>query len=921
MISKEKLMQSKLLALLILIVLSACTDTDPPNPTLPPIGGMPMNANCISDNACATGFVCVNANCIPGECNKEKTCLTGICNPVSYTCPGSQMTTCSDNNGCSNLPGTVCISGTCTPGDCVVETDCNPGQSCNAQYRCVTQTACIDGDRDGYGLGCTNGDDCDDNNAQINPGIVENATTLCDDNLDNDCKNGQAVCGDEDLDGDGFSSKTGDCDENNAQVNPAKPEIYYNNLNDDCNDLTKDDDQDNDGVKATQLGGMDCDDNNRDVRPGARDLPGDGIDQDCMGGDATASSQDADMDGVSEVDGDCDDQNPNISPNQPEVAYNGIDDDCKPNTKDNDIDGDGFESPIDCDDGNAQVNPNQQEVFYNMINDDCSAGTVDGDKDGDGFIAVMVAGGNDCDDNVARVNPMGMEVTYNGLDDDCNPMTKDDDLDGDGVNRDRDCDESNPDVNQDIVENASVRCSDRVDNNCVGGDVECDANAVDRDQDGIPDDQDCAPNNASIPGPMEILGNNLDDDCDPTTLDVLVPCDNDNFDLAEINDTAVKATGVEDGNRSGAQYGDLVLCGQEFDWYSIRVTAGDGLEVDLSFTHADGDIDVELYRTPGNVAINENTLILVDSSRGVTDGETVYERRASETSTYLVKVIHYQSQEPQPYQMTVNVFSGCVDDVVSATAEHNDQLSEASGLPALGEIRQVCDYDEDWYRFSVSRAGNVGIDLIFKHAQGDLDMTLLSSNGEVITSSVSTDDDESIVQMLAVGTYYVKVIGFQGAKNQYRIFKSSGTSRTARVSLANDLNIPDAGVNGPSSITTMPLAFSNIPAGAVVRKLKLVNFDLNHSFLRDLVIVMNWDAQPILNIWNRDGDANGDDAGLDDDSFFDIIGKDVNFVNRVYPDFAGLDAQGDFTVTVQDFARNNTGTLVDLEVEIEYMVP
>jgi hypothetical protein len=911
--------------LLCVILTIACAETEPANPinTAGVTTGATTSTTCTSDNACGLGYVCALGNCVIGQCNIDKTCPAGQnCDLSTYSCSGSTMTTCADNSGCSN--NTVCVSGTCVAGDCVTEADCNPGQTCNAQYRCIAKTSCIDGDGDGYGLGCTNGDDCDDANAMINPGVTENESTLCDDGKDNDCKGGDAICGDVDLDMDGFTSKTGDCDDSNPEINPSKPEVPYNLKDDDCNMLTKDDDRDGDGIPSNQVGGMDCDDSNRDVRPGARDIPGDGIDQDCNGSDAVPNGNDADGDGITELDGDCNDNNPAVAPNKPEVPYNGIDDDCKAETKDNDLDSDGFDSPQDCDDNNAQVNSNQQEIFYNQLDDDCSAMTVDGDKDGDGFISVMIQGGNDCDDNVARVNPMGMEATYNGLDDDCNPNTKDDDLDNDGVNRDLDCDETNDQVNPNIVENASTKCDDGVDNNCVGGDVACDANAVDSDGDGIPDDQDCAPNDRNVPGPIEVLGNNIDDDCNENTPDAIIPCDNDAFDVASSNDLANRATAVEDANRTGIQYGSLMLCGPEVDWYSIRINAGDGIEADVTFDANVGDIDVELYRTPGNVAINENTLILVDSSNGVDSDETVYDRRASEAATYLVKVIHFQNQQPQPYQLTVNVFNSCVDDVVGGTSEHNDFQAESATLPALGENRQICDYDDDWYSFSVSRAGNVGVDAIFKHANGDLDMKIYNSNMTEVASSVSSDDDESITQMLAAGTYFVKLYGYNGAKNSYKIFKSSGTVRTAtKVTLPNDLNIPDATANGPGRVTTAALRFANIPAGSIVKKLKLVYLDLDHSFLRDLVVTMKWDGQAIKTIWNRDGDANGGSAGLDDDGVLgtDLFANDIEFKNRIYPEFAGLDAQGDFTLTIEDNGVRDTGTLVDLEIEIDYLVP
>ncbi|MBK6499524.1 MAG: hypothetical protein IPG00_15765 [Saprospiraceae bacterium] len=48
------------------------------------------------------------------------------------------------------------------------------------------------------------------------------------------------------MDGDGFNSNI-DCNDQNAIVNPYALEIPYNGIDEDCNNLTPDDDLDGDG--------------------------------------------------------------------------------------------------------------------------------------------------------------------------------------------------------------------------------------------------------------------------------------------------------------------------------------------------------------------------------------------------------------------------------------------------------------------------------------------------------------------------------------------------------------------------------------------------------------------------------------------------------------------------------------------------
>jgi len=123
-------------------------------------------------------------------------------------------------------------------------------------------TECIDNDSDGYGnpasSQCTYPDlDCDDSNAEVNPGATEGSAgdPTCGDGLDNDCDGltdgddaGCQVCLDGDEDGYGDPASEActypelDCDDSTADVNPGETEICGNGIDDDCDTLTDGDD-------------------------------------------------------------------------------------------------------------------------------------------------------------------------------------------------------------------------------------------------------------------------------------------------------------------------------------------------------------------------------------------------------------------------------------------------------------------------------------------------------------------------------------------------------------------------------------------------------------------------------------------------------------------------------------------------------
>ena len=105
--------------------------------------------------------------------------------------------------------------------------------------------------------------DCNDDNADVNPG----ATEVCDNTIDDDC-DGDIDCADSDClvdaDGDSYYAEPcgNDCDDTDENVNPGMAEITCNGKDDDCNAATLDNpDGDGDGVGVCD----DCDDNDNTV--------------------------------------------------------------------------------------------------------------------------------------------------------------------------------------------------------------------------------------------------------------------------------------------------------------------------------------------------------------------------------------------------------------------------------------------------------------------------------------------------------------------------------------------------------------------------------------------------------------------------------------------------------------------------------
>ena len=74
--------------------------------------------------------------------------------------------------------------------------------------------------------------------------------------------------------------------------------------------------------------------------------------------------------------------------------------------------------------------------------------------------------------------------------------------------------------------------------------------------------------------------------------------------------------------------------------------------------------------------------------------------------------------------------------------------------------------DDDYFRLTAATDGTLEVDTLFVHGNGDIDLELLDSNGDVQASSTSATDNEHLVMSLVQGeTYYIRVFGQGGAIN------------------------------------------------------------------------------------------------------------------------------------------------------------
>jgi hypothetical protein len=234
-------------------------------------------------------------------------------------------------------------------------------------------------------------------------------------------------------------------------------------------------------------------------------------------------------------------------------------------------------------------------------------------------------------------------------------------------------------------------------------------------------------------------------------------------DSYEDNDTAAAASDL------GQLTNDLTIDGltlNDDDWYRFSIpTAGTTNDyVSLGFSHAQGDIDMQLFDAAGN-------LLRVSNSAG--DGEFV-PLEGLPAGAYLIRAYGFDGATNPTYSLMVappigGGGSGGTDD----TYEENDSFATATDLGAVADgsltvTNLVMNDSADWYEFTTTANGDAGsgVQIFFENSQGDLDMQLFDAAGNFLNVSQGTSASESIsLNGLPAGTYYAAVYGYQGATN------------------------------------------------------------------------------------------------------------------------------------------------------------
>ena len=230
-------------------------------------------------------------------------------------------------------------------------------------------------------------------------------------------------------------------------------------------------------------------------------------------------------------------------------------------------------------------------------------------------------------------------------------------------------------------------------------------------------------------------------------------------DAYEPNDSLATAYDIRTREQTWLTSINGIATADNDDWYEITVTSGyNRMIIDVTFTHANGNIDVDLRDAAGNVLASETT---------TTDNEHLEFDVAPTGGTHYIRVFPVGGAMCNSYDMWW-------DDIQPPPPppppddpyEENDDIFTAYDLASQkGVLLSTINgsgvaNDDDFYRIVLDpNAVEIQIDCFFVDALGDVDLALWDPAGTRLDSSTSVTDNESIRYPVTNGggTYFIRV--------------------------------------------------------------------------------------------------------------------------------------------------------------------
>jgi hypothetical protein len=245
-------------------------------------------------------------------------------------------------------------------------------------------------------------------------------------------------------------------------------------------------------------------------------------------------------------------------------------------------------------------------------------------------------------------------------------------------------------------------------------------------------------------------------------------------DAYDDNDSCATARAMSAGTYSG-----LVVkryTGGDEDWYSFNLAAGATLTVTLNFTHANGDVDMQLYDTCGGAVLK--------SSTGTGNSETFAQTNSGGSAVNYLLRVYLASDTRNTYSMTLSTGGGggSNDTCANAVAVVNGGTYSGSTASATIDGSASCGSSsatrDVWYKYTAPAAGTLRVDSC--GSSYDTVVSLHSACVGTSANQLTCNDDcggapcgglNSCISRAVTGgaTYYIRVSGYNGANGSFTL--------------------------------------------------------------------------------------------------------------------------------------------------------
>lgn len=220
----------------------------------------------------------------------------------------------------------------------------------------------------------------------------------------------------------------------------------------------------------------------------------------------------------------------------------------------------------------------------------------------------------------------------------------------------------------------------------------------------------------------------------------------------EDNDTAQEAVAISEDGETG-----LLLCEGDEDWFYLDLSGGDTLWVTFFADSPDAELAIMADNGSTTLAVGEVIGEYIDALLEI-----------PVSGRYYIRISPAAQADQLEYDLYVLVESAppCDDDIM----EENDFYDEASSIsPGDYEDLFICPGDDDWFVLQAWEGDRLQAEILFDHAEGDLDLYLYDPEGYLIGISDSVEDDETIAidSLDLSGNYWILVRGYELASNYY----------------------------------------------------------------------------------------------------------------------------------------------------------